>query len=69
MKIKTSVSIDRRLLTRIKALAKSQDRSVSYLLEKFIEGRVRELPEEKKVIAIDQPKKKISYSTKKRSSG
>jgi hypothetical protein len=43
MKQKTSVSIDGKILAVLKREAKRQDRSVSYILEKFIEGKVREI--------------------------
>ena len=48
MKKKTSVSIDRKILAQLKALAKEQDRSVSYVLEKFMEAMVVEVPGRKR---------------------
>jgi predicted CopG family antitoxin len=43
MKIKTSVSISENALAAIKKIAAREDRSVSYVLEKFIEQKVQEL--------------------------
>ena len=39
MKRKTSVSIDARTLAILKREAKKQDRSVSYILEKFLQEK------------------------------
>jgi len=50
MKKKTSVSIYRKILAKLKALAKEQDRSVSYVLEKFMEAMVIEAPGKRKRI-------------------
>jgi hypothetical protein len=50
MKKKTSVSIDRRILAKLKASAKEQGRSVSYALEKFMEAMVVEVPGRKERI-------------------
>jgi hypothetical protein len=43
MKIKTSVSIDERVLSVIRREARKQDRSVSYILTHFLEQKVRRL--------------------------
>ena len=43
MKKKTSVSIEEKILAVLKVEAKRQDRSVSYLLSKFIEAKVGEI--------------------------
>jgi len=51
MKKKTSVSIYRKILAKLKALAKEQDRSVSYVLEKFMEAMVIEAPGKRKELA------------------
>ncbi len=48
--MKTSVSIYRGILAKLKALAKQQDRSVSYVLEKFMEAMVTEVPGKRKRI-------------------
>jgi len=50
MKKKTSVSIYRKILAKLKTLAKEQDRSVSYVLEKFMEAMVIEAPGKRKRI-------------------
>ena len=50
MKKKTSVSIDRRILAKLKAPAKKQNRSVSYVLEKFMEAMVVKVPGRKERI-------------------
>jgi len=42
-KVKTSVSISRKSLEFIKEIARREDRSVSYILEKFIEEKARQL--------------------------
>lgn len=68
MKTKTSVSIDRKILAKLKAYAKRQDRSVSYVLEKFIVARAMEIPNEG--TAVPKKSEVVSYSSpKKRSSG
>lgn len=41
MKIKTSFSIDERILAVIRREAKKQDRSVSYVVTNFLEQKVR----------------------------
>lgn len=43
MKKKTSVSIEKKILAVLKREAKRQDRSVSWILGKFIEGKVGEI--------------------------
>jgi hypothetical protein len=71
MKVKTSVSISEKSLAAIRKIAARDDRSVSYVIEKFIEQKIQELPEEsgeKKPIPVPAKKQKISYS-KRRSSG
>jgi hypothetical protein len=45
MKIKTSVSIGKKAHAIIQRIARAQDRSVSYILEKFIEDCAKALPE------------------------
>lgn len=46
LKRKTSITIDEKLLAVLKREAKRQDRSVSYILEKFIESKVASIAEE-----------------------
>lgn len=43
MKVKTSVSLEVKWLAVLKKEAKREDRSVSYLLEKFLEEKAKEL--------------------------
>lgn len=43
MKQKTSVSIEETILAVLKREAKRQDRSVSYILEKFLEEKAQQL--------------------------
>lgn len=50
MKRKTSVSISEKALEKIKRIARAQDRSVSYILEKFIEEKAAQLPEGKRKV-------------------
>ena len=67
-KIKTSISIDRRVLAAVKKEAERADRSVSYVIEKFIEERMKEVPEAK---PAQYPRREVNYRApaKKRSSG
>jgi hypothetical protein len=53
MKRKTSVNIDEKYLDLIKREARKQDRSVSYILEKFLEEKARS------IIAEDAPASKF----------
>lgn len=46
LKRKTSITIDEKLLGALKREAKRQDRSVSYILEKFIEAKLASIAEE-----------------------
>jgi hypothetical protein len=48
-KIKTSVSISKTTLDSLKRIAKKEDRSISYVLEKFIEQIPPTLPLQGKV--------------------
>jgi predicted transcriptional regulator len=41
MKVKTSVNIDKETHRKLKAIAKAQERSVSYVLERFIKHCVK----------------------------
>jgi predicted transcriptional regulator len=41
MKVKTSVNISKEMHRKLKAIAKAQDRSVSYVLERFIRDCVK----------------------------
>lgn len=60
-KIKTSVSISPSVLKEVKKIAEKQDRSVSYVLEKFIESKVKETPDEPTT-----PKDNLGPTTKHR---
>ena len=63
MKKKTSVSIYRKILAKLKARAKEQDRCVSYVLEKFMEAMVIEAPGKRKRIGrpFRPPLKVVTY--------
>lgn len=66
-KIKTSVSISPKAHNTIRKIAKSQDRSVSYVLEKFIEeraARIAEEPDQKKHRGTDDASSR-GYGKKK----
>lgn len=66
MKIKTSVSIDEDVLSVVKNIARRDDRSVSYVLEKFIEDRARELPEPPTEQGDEAEPEKVNYRTRKK---
>jgi predicted CopG family antitoxin len=68
MKMKTSISISKRVLEAVKRVAKRDERSVSYVIEKFIEEKAMELPDEPRR-TYSRQKVRYSRSTKKRSSG
>lgn len=64
MKIKTSISVDEEVLSIVQEIARQDDRSVSYVLEKFIMERAQELPEPSKKIA--PPPQATDYRAKKK---
>ena len=68
MKVKTSISINTEVLTAVKKIAQQQDRSVSYIIEKFIEQKVKEWRETQAQEAAPRRNIKYSQGAKKRSS-
>jgi predicted DNA-binding protein len=69
MKKKTSISISKKVLEAVRRVAKKHERSVSYVIEKFIEEKVNELPDEENVLRMPSQQRRVIYPNKRKKRG
>lgn len=67
MKIKTSISISKQVLDAVKRVANKDERSVSYVIEKFIEQKVNEGPSN--MVAMPSQRRRVVYPRAKKKRG